>query len=309
MDANQRYLKELENRNSTQEKTLELILKARKGDEKARTELIENYLLHVYKIAREYMNKGVPLEDLVQEGNMGLLTALDKYNTENGAPFGVYSRFWIKQSIIRNCMHKRRVVRLPENISELMRTDRWKGSQDYKEFSIDMPYEDGGSFSDKLPSHDNLSFLEKEEAQIVNKKIESILSFLKKRDAEIVRAHFGIGIEKPMEIEEIAELFSLGTTRINQILRNSLKIMRKSQSKSFQKNSLQIISATYGIDEASIDVTDIISEMVENNEHIKCCNKLAGDPCKGVAKFLYIQYSLDGKMMTKKVKEGFYVNF
>lgn len=309
MNVNQKYLKELKNRNSTQEKTIELIIKARNGDENARTELVENYLLHVYKIAREYINMGVPLEDLIQEGNIGLLTALDKYNIKKGASFGVYSRFWIKQSIIRNCMHKRRIVRLPENISELMRTNRWKGSQDYKEFSIDVPYEDGSLFSDKLPSYDNFSFLEEEEAQIINKKIKLILSFLKKRDAEVVKAYYGIGIEKPMDIKEIAEFFSLSTTRINQILRNSLKIMRELQKKTLKKNSLKIIYATYGTDEVSIDVTDIISNMVKNNKHIKSCNKIAGDPCKGVKKFLYIQYFLDGKMMTKKVKEGFYVNF
>lgn len=309
MDINQQYLKELENKNSTQEKTIELIILARTGNLKARDELLENYLLHVYKVAREYSNMGVPIGDLVQEGNLGLITAVDKYDLENGAPFGSYSKYWIRQGIIRNCMHKRRIVRLPENISELIRTDRWKGSKDYKEFSIDMPYDDGGSFSDKLPSEDSHTFLEKEEATIMGKKVENILSFLKNRDAEVVKAHFGIDREEALSVEEIAELFGLTTTRINQILRNSLKMMRESQEKSPRRDLVQIISATYGTDEISIDVTKQITEMLENKECIKSCNKIAGDPCKGIAKFLFIQYRIDGQSFSKKFGEGSYVNF
>lgn len=309
MDITQLYLKELKNNQSTQDQTIELIIKSRQGDAQAREKLTENYLLHVVKIAREYMNMGVILNDLIQEGNMGLITAIEKYDLDNGAPFGSYSRYWIKQAIIRNCMHKKRLVRLPENISELIRTDRWKGGNDYKEFSIDMPYEDGSSFSDNLPDESNIKFIQDEESLILTKKVESILSFLRERDAEIVKAHFGIGREAPLELEEIAELFGLTTTRINQILRNSLKILRESQESPIKKESIEIISATYGTNEFSIDVTEKVTKMITDKEHIKSCNKLAGDPCKGVAKFLFIEYMIDGKTFKKKVNEGTYVKF
>lgn len=309
MDVIQRYLKETENRNSTQKQTVQLIIKARQGDQQAKNELIENYLRHVVTIARQYMNIGVLLEDLIQEGNMGLMIAIDKYDLENGAPFGSYSKFWIKQSIIRNCMHKRRLVRLPENISELLRTDRWKGGEDYKEFSIDLPFEDGGSLSEKLPDDEKMKFIADEESMLISKKVENILSFLKNRDAEVVKAHFGIGYEKPMDIEEIAELFSLTTTRINQILRISLKTLREFQETPIRKDLIHIISATYGTNEISIDVTRKVTEMINNKECVKSCNKLAGDPCKGIAKFLFIEYVLDKKTFNKKVSEGSYIKF
>ena len=308
MDAAQIYVKELENKNSTQENTIVLMTKARNGDERAKNELIENYLLLVVKIARQYINMGVPLEDLIQEGNSGLMVAYEKYDITNGAPFGSYSKFWIKQSIIRNCMHKKRMVRLPENISELLRTDRWKG-QDYKEFSIDVPYEDGGSFSDSLADEENDSYAQSEETMIINKKIEGILSFLKKRDAEVVKAIHGIGMVKPLDIEEAANAFSLTTTRINQILRNSLNTLRESQTKPIKKGALTIISATYGTESNSICVIDVINEMISNNDCIKSSNKLGGDPAKGVAKHLFLQYSLDGQRYVRRFSEGSYVKF
>ena len=309
MDITKLYLKELENTNSTQEETVELIIRARNGDNEARETVLKNYLLHVVKIAREYINMGVPLADLISEGNLGLINAMEKYDIENGATFGSYSRYWIKQSIIRNCMHKKRIVRLPENISELLRSDRWKGSSDYKEFSIDMPYEDGGTLADKISDDYDNPFSQKEESLILKNKVENILSFLKKRDAEIVKAIYGIGREKPLDIEEAAELFSLTTTRINQVLRSSLKILRESQEKPEVKATLKIISAYYGVDESSINVTKEVTEMVQNEKCIKVGNKLAGDPCKGVPKHLFVKYTVGDKSYFKKFSEGSIVTF
>lgn len=465
MDVTQVYLNELTNRNSTQEKTIELIKRARRGDEKARQEVIENYLLFVVKISKGYIHLGIPEKDIIQEGNMGLITALEKYDLYKGiisakhlyakafaldssnihaqnqileidtmlvregekpdnefikkgdiffglkqynqakqayensldeklngyarskiaeidgileaekmksnytdlkssygvltlsfleldpdaetyedeskkfeeetvkfnsakslvedklianlieeadescnacAPFGSYSKFWIKQSIIRNCMHNRRLVRLPENRSELMRQGRWKG-EEHSEFSIDMPYEDGGSLSDKLPDFKEMDFLVEEENNIMSSKIEKILSYLKKRDCEVIKAHFGIGHKKPLDIKEIAELFGLTTTRINQIIRNSLKTLREVEGKPME--TLEIVSATYGSDEFSIDVTNEIISMIEEGKIIKSSNKIAGDPCKGTFKYLFVEYTSEGKLYYKKFSEGSYVNF
>lgn len=313
MDTLQIYLKELKNRHSTQEETIKLIIKSRNGDQKAKDELIENYLLFVYKEARKFINMGVPLGDIVQEGSMGLLIAADKYDIENGAPFGSYSRYWIRQSIIRNCMHKKRIVRLPENISELLRTDRWKG-QDYREISIDLPYEDGGSFSDTLADDvvDN-TFVSEEEA-IMKQKVENILSTLKKRDADVVREMYGIGVVKPEETDDqakqrVAKMFNISTTRVSQIVKSSLNTMRESQVSTNRKSDIRIISAAYGSEEVSIDVTSLVTVMLENNELVKSSNKLAGDPCKGTPKHLFVKYTMDGKSISKKFSEGSYLKF
>lgn len=310
MEATQIYLKELENKNVTQAQILALIIKARNnGDENAREEVLKNYLLHVVKIAREYMNMGIPLGDLISEGNIGLIKAFEKYDVENGATFGSYSKFWIRQSIIRNCMHKRRIVRLPENISELIRTDRWKGSSDYKEFSMDVPSEDGSSYHDKFASDDISAIFQKEETLLIKNKVKNLLSCLDTREAQIVKDFFGIDIEAPLELNEIALKFSLTTTRISQIVRNSLNAVRDNQQNSSFRPAITVLSASYGSEETSIDITEYVIDMVANNKNIKSCNKIAGDPCRGTAKFLFVQYEQDGKILTKKTSEGSYVKF
>ena len=309
MDSISIYLKELKNRNSTQKQTVELITEARQGDEKSKRKVIENYLLYVVKIAREYMNKGVPYEDLISEGNLGLLKAIDKYDINNGSTFGSYSKFWIKQSIIRNCMHNKRIVRLPENISELLRTDRWKGSQEYKEFSLDISQEDGYSLVDKLHDEENIKFITKEEEKILCNKVQRILSFLNKRESEIIHLYYGIGTEAPMGIQEIAVKFNLTTAMVNKIIRDSMKKLRDSQKTNYNRDSFKIISAFYGSEKIRIDVTNKITSMLKNNESIKSCNKLSGDPCKGIPKFLFINFSVGENTFTKRISEGSYVKF
>ena len=310
MDAISIYLKELKNDNSTKEESLELILSARSGNEAAREQLIKNYLLLVVKEARSYMNMGVQLSDLISEGNLGLLTALEKFDTTKGVPFSTYAKIWIKQGIIRNCMHKRRIVRLPENISELMRTNRWNGTA-YHEVSIDTPNQEGNTLSDSLPDSGEPTIFSDEDTILLKKKIKKIFSFLKDRDAEIVKACFGIERDEPMEIEEAAELFKLSTTRINQILRNSLKKMRVSYDTLPESNTkvVEIVSAHYGHNETKVDVTDKVVDMYLKNESIKASNRLGKDPCPGQQKKLVIQYIFGRELLTKTFAEGSVVKF
>lgn len=310
MDVLNVYLKELKNTNSNKEESLELIEKARQGCEAAREQIIKNYLLLVVKIAREYMNMGVPLGDLISEGNVGLMNALEKFDTSKGAPFSTCARFWIKQSIIRNCMHKKRIVRLPENISNLMMDGRWTGP-DYRETSIDTPNDEGDSMAESIADTTNYDVFASEEEMLMKNKVETILSFLHKRDADVVKACYGIGMEKPMEIVEVAELFQLTTTRINQILRNSLKKMRVTHDSlpEAKTKSVEIVSAMYGANEDFVDVTDKVVDLYLNKENIKSANRLGGDPCPGIPKALVIQYIFEDELMTKSFSEGSIVKF
>ena len=303
------YVKELQNDNSTKEESIELIKLARSGDEKARETLIKNYLLLVVKIAREYKDNGVPIGDIIQEGNIGLMTALEKYDLTVGAPFSTYAKFWIKQSIIRNCMMKKRIVRLPESTLNLMATGRWNGI-DYREISIDSPNEEGDTMADDIPDDSTLDIFVKEERNLLKNKVENILSFLKTRDAEVVKACYGIGREK-MEIKEVAELFQLTPTRISQILRTSLKRMRVSHEALPSSNTkeVEIVSAKYGAKETFVDITDKVVDLYMAKENIKSCNRLGGDPCVGVAKSLVIQYIHDEQLLTKSFPEGSIVKF
>jgi RNA polymerase primary sigma factor len=311
MDPLNIYLKELKNVNSTNEESLRLLALTREGDENAKDRLAKNHLLLVVKKAREYMNKGVPLPDLISEGNLGLMIAMEKYDINSGTPFAHYAKFWIKQSIIRNCMHKKGVVRLPENVSELMRTDRWSGPN-YREMSIDTKNDEGDSMAETIADKDYISdiFSNDEEAREMKSKVEKILSFLKDRDAEIVKACYGIN-QSPIDIEEAAELFNLTTTRINQILRNSLKTMRVSHESlpESKTKEVEIVSAKYGSDNQFFDVTDKVTDMYLRKDSIKSSNRLGGDPCPGIVKFLVVQYIHEDKLLTKTISEGSILKF
>ncbi len=304
------YIKELKNEGSTKEETLELIKLARSGDEKAREQVIKNYLLLVVKVARHYMNMGVPLGDLIAEGNVGLMNALEKFDPSRGAPFSTCAKQWIKQSIIRNCMHNRRIVRLPENVSELMRTNRWQGSS-YSEISIDTPNEEGDTMAENIPDIFVDNCIRKEEDILLKQKVEKILSFLKGRDAEIVKACYGIGMNEPMEVSEAAEKFDLTTTRVNQILRNSLKVMKVAHDSlpESKTKQVEIVSAHYGTEDNCIDVTDKVTDLYLSKENIKSSNKLGGDPCPGVAKKLTVQFIFEDELLTKSFNEGSFIKF
>jgi RNA polymerase primary sigma factor len=308
-DATKIYLKELHNEHSTKEESMELIALARSGDSKAQEKIIKNYLLLVVKIANEYKFTGVPYGDLLGEGNLGLLVALEKYDPERGH-FSTCAKLYIRQGIIRNCMHKKRIVRLPENISELMRSDRWTG-EGYSEISIDKPNEEGDTLSDVIPDKTDFNPFSTEEAIIMKHKVEKLLSFLNKRDADVIKACFGIDRIEPLEVIEAAETFGLSTTRINQILRNSLKRMKISHEDlpdTIIKN-VEIISATYGADETFVNVTDKVVDLYLKKENIKSCNKLGGDPCPGIQKNLIIQYIYEDEILSKRFGEGAIVKF
>jgi len=304
------YVKELKNNHSTHDETLKLIEKIRQGDEKARDLLISNYLLAVVKIANQFKFTGIPLGDLISEGNIGLMTAIEKFDPSKGN-FFTYARFWIEQAIRRNCYFKKGVVKLPENVIELMRSDRWKGLN-YREFSIDLPNDEGDSMAESIADTSDFDpFNRKEESAALKNKVERILSFLHSRDAEIVKACYGIDREEPMEIPEVAELFNLSTTRICQILRSSIKKIRIDYNNlpEAKVKEVEIVSAKYGTEDNSVDVTDKVVDLYLANEIVKSGNKLGGDPCPGIIKALTVQYIYQETLLVKTFSEGSIVKF
>lgn len=312
MEAINVYLKGLKNKKSNNQETLELLKLARSGDDKAKETLVENYLLLVFKIAKSYINKGVDIADLVSEGNVGLLKAVEKYDMESNSIFSSYAKIWIKQSIIRNCFHDNRVVKLPENVSELIRTDRWEGPS-YSQISIDLPNEEGDSLSECISDNDsdNFSYFQDEESMLMKNKVERILSFLQSRDAEIVKACYGIGMENPMDVEDVAELYGMTTTRVKQILKDSLKKIRIAHDELPESNTKQveILSAVYGDGDDIVTVTDKVIELYTKKDIIKVSNKLGGDPCPGVKKSLTVYYDYEGQFLKKSFTEGSVVKF
>jgi RNA polymerase sigma factor (sigma-70 family) len=205
--------------------TNELAVLAQQGDEESKKILVKNHLLLVAKIARQYINLGVEFSDLLAEGNMGLLTAVQKWNPTKGASFTTCASWWIKQSIIRNCMHGNRLVRLPEHISELMRTGRIDFT--YGEIDIDKPNEDGSTLAESLPDKE-VDIFASEKDMLTKRLVSRIMATLKPKEARVIELHYGLNGEEKRDVKEIAELLSLTTTRINQILRTSLEKMKES---------------------------------------------------------------------------------
>jgi RNA polymerase sigma factor (sigma-70 family) len=206
--------------------TARLAKAAQFGCEKSTHLVVKNHLLLVVKIAREYIGKGVDLKELIAEGNIGLLKAISKWDPEKGASFTTCATWWIKQSIVRNCMHNNRIVRLPEHISELMRSERIEYR--YSEIQIDKPNEDGNTLAEIIPDEVNkFDILIVEEEDLLKKKVNKFLDSLKPREKEIMEMHYGLNGKEQRDIKEISEQMSLTTTRINQLLKASMKKMQE----------------------------------------------------------------------------------
>jgi len=229
MDIVKAYFKDIkDNKGLDKETTRELAIQAQNGDMKATKKLVENHLLLVAKEARKYINKGVEFADLLSEGNMGLLKAIEKWDSKKGASFTTCATWWIKQSIIRNCMHSNRIVRLPEHVSELMRTGRIDFT--YGEVNIDQPNSEGNTLADSIPDQEEDLFQD-EQVLAMKALVKKFLNNLKPKEQEVINLHYGLNGHPNMDVKEIAEQLSLTTTRINQLLRSSIKKMQELKHK------------------------------------------------------------------------------
>jgi RNA polymerase nonessential primary-like sigma factor len=221
------YFEEIKhNKGLDKAETARLAKAAQTGCKESIDKVIKNHLLLVVKIAREYIGKGVELSELIAEGNTGLVKAIEKWDSTKGASFTTCATWWIRQSIIRNCMHNNRIVRLPEHISELMRSERIDFR--YSEVQIDKPNEDGNTLAETIPdSSHKIDIFILEEEDITNRTLNRFLGILKPKEREIIELFYGLNGREQRDTKQISELMSLTTTRINQILRSSMKKMQE----------------------------------------------------------------------------------
>ena len=247
------------------EQEVELTYQARRGNVTAKQKLINCNLRFVISIAKQYVHQGISLEDLIMEGNLGLMTAIDKFDPMRGFKLSTYAVWWIRQAILNALSEKGRSVRIPLNqvglqqrirkaiqqfiqqeerqpsVSELaeimgLSEDKIEESLGFmsSEVSIDLPVgEDGDScLADLLPSSLPMadSGLNHEG---LKQDIQRWLQVLDVRARDIITCSFGLNGEEPMSLEELGLRYGLSRERVRQIQQNSIRTLQVNAPRSW----------------------------------------------------------------------------
>ena len=237
---------------------VKLAVRIHEGDQKARATLIEANLRFVITVAYEYQNQGVPLVDLISAGNVGLITAAERFDETRGFKFISYAVWWIRQSILQTLAEHARVVRLPLNRVELLRRiSRYKSSRQHetsrrtaeeeiaaeldisveqvtdiltsgqRTLSLDTSLGDGeNSLLEMMPDNSQESPDAMALRNTLKDEISSALSTLDEREQKVIRLYFGLGGGVEMTLEEIGKQFRLTRERIRQIKEKALRKLR-----------------------------------------------------------------------------------
>jgi RNA polymerase primary sigma factor len=222
------------------------------GDSGARTKLINGNLRFVVTVAKKYQGHGLPLEDLVNEGNIGLISAVEKFDIDRGYHFISYAVWWIRQSILKALYEKSRFIRLPVNqTNDLIHIEKAKKKLDDNSHTENQVQEIAQMLNvkenyvsdimaisrevvslEKMVDTDSGSASSLENYVVDNRydtpdqaalkkslidNIDELLGTLDTKEAEIIRLHFGLGKFPPMSLQEIGEQFNLTKERIRQI--------------------------------------------------------------------------------------------
>ena len=202
----------------TREKEKNLLIKAKQGDINAQNEILTANLKFVFLTASKYKGKGVPLPDLISEGNMGLIKAIEKFDVEKGVKFISYAVWWIRNSIQEYIKKQQSILSHEKDDDELNCKINISSFKDYEEdefVTVGDTIEDDDSYSETIDR--SIKSIE-----VVNK----ILEKLDNRERYIVKRYYGIGAEKEMNLEEIGNELGITKERVRQIKRKSMDKLR-----------------------------------------------------------------------------------
>ena len=244
----------------TPQEEIELAARIKKGDKKAREQMIKANLRLVVKIARDYEGIGLPLLDLISEGNIGLMKAVERFDPAKGGKLSTYGSWWIKQSIKRALANQSKTIRLPvhlvDKISKMRRTamrlqeelgreptDDELGEElgitasrvaqmrmaAIRPASLDAPIgdEDSNNFAEVVQDESADTPYEQLEEKTVTRMLQEMVKTLDPREATILRARFGLDGGPQKTLEEVGQKFGVTRERVRQIQNIALKKLRK----------------------------------------------------------------------------------
>ncbi|GJM35470.1 MAG: RNA polymerase sigma factor RpoD [Saprospiraceae bacterium] len=256
----------------TPEEEVELAKRIKQGDQAALEKLTKANLRFVVSVAKQYQNQGLSLSDLINEGNLGLIKAAQRFDETRGFKFISYAVWWIRQSILQALAEQSRIVRLPLNkvgslnkinkaFSELEQEYEREPSPEELAEMLEIPTEEVETTLGVAARHVSMDapFVEGEDNSLLDvlensstpgtdqaleyreslrREIERSLATLTDRQCDVIKLYFGIGVEHPMSLEDIGDKFGLTRERVRQIKDKAINKLRSANRSKLLKNYL-----------------------------------------------------------------------